>query len=173
MSNFKDELRKEFLSKELDNNQINMLQQISRKKTRKPMTFGAIAVGLIVLFYMFNPLKPLNIKVASEVAYNHLKNSSVQIETTSFIKVGAFLDKLDFSVSDSNKLSEYRLVGARYCSVQGKIAAQLKLMNSDGQRFTLYQYKPKHLLTDQTVEVDQTFLQIWSEGDIQFVLARK
>lgn len=90
----------------------------------------ALAAG--VLFVVLtapenNSLEPG--KIAGEIAYNHNKTLSLEFEGHSFNEIKPHFSKLDFNLVSSNNrlMKKARLLGGRYCSINNKLAAQIRL----------------------------------------------
>jgi len=62
--------------------------------------------------------------VAKEIAVNHNKHLAIEFPTGDYRELNRLMDKLDFSGVISKRLAsgEYRLLGGRYCSIQGQLA---------------------------------------------------
>ena len=115
--------------------------------------------------------------VLREVAMNHQKGLAVEVAADRYDHVQEKLDRLGFSVQpgDDALLSGYDLVGGRYCSIQGGIAAQLKVRDrKTGGLLTLY-------VTDLTETLDDigpggrvfdgVRIRLWTEDSRFFALA--
>ncbi len=116
-------------------------------------------------------------KVAREVALNHNKQLTSDYITDSYQNLVLLMKKLDFvPVSPALlKQSGYQVIGARYCSIQGHIAAQIKLITRHGDELTLYQTRLNHklaLLDGQYYTVNKVQVRTWQEGRIFFSLAQ-
>ena len=79
-------------------------------------------------------------RVLAEIAMNHKKHLSVEVSASDFEAVGRALDRLDFPLRSPARLAPgLELLGGRYCSIQGRLAAQLKLRDQEsGAVRTLY-----------------------------------
>lgn len=173
MKSFKDEVKKEFQSKELSPDQLGALMEIQKPSKRIPI-FSLIAVAACVVLIMVNSMTfKLSSKVANEIAYNHLKNLPAEVLISDYTVINDHLKKLEFTVRDSQKLAGYTLVGARYCSIQGKTAAQIKLKSPDNKIVTLYQYEldSDFDLAELNIVSDNVKIKLWSEGNLHFGLA--
>lgn len=115
--------------------------------------------------------------VAEEIAFNHRKQLAVEFSTTSYETLSTQMAKLNFrpqQAIDSNA-DDYRLLGARYCSIKDAIAAQLKIVDDTGQVHTLYQTRwaeRYRALPDQAIEVDGVVVRFWRQADVLFGLAQ-
>ena len=148
------------------------------------MRWGALAaVGAVLLVWMgYAGLFDTRLEgaalaraVAGEVALNHTKSLRPDVLTGSFDELG--LDRLDFEPRMPLRLADIGLVleGARYCSIQGQIAAQLVLRDEAGTRLTLYQTRLSPGLTsvpDAELSLDGARVELWTEGDLLLGLAR-
>ena len=146
-----------------------------------------IVMGNLVYFTIMSPDLALEQRIGSEVAKNHIKLKPLEIQTSSMEKIRGFLTELDFSPVDSILLkgSSKQLIGARYCSIQGVTAAQLRLKDSKtGQVQSLYQtiydkkvfYDLPLLKENQkpiTVYSKGLAVEIWVEKGILFALTKE
>ncbi|MBT3980842.1 MAG: hypothetical protein HOE90_05770 [Bacteriovoracaceae bacterium] len=166
MSSFKNQIKNYYQSKELSASQLERLQGKSSMSLLWSAGAG-LAISCFALLIFFSTAKIEN-QIVDEIVYNHGKNLSVEISSSDLIKIGKALPKLDFTLAQSSRLppGKWKVLGARYCSIQGKIAAQLKLENiSNGHVYTLYQ---THLTKemkgiDHKDQVSGASVQLWTE----------
>jgi hypothetical protein len=100
-------------------------------------------------------------QVIDEVAYNHNKQMTMEVKSANLAEVTNYLSKLGFSLISSKLLptTKWDLLGGRYCSIHGKLAAQLKVRNREDNRiYTLYQA----LLPEQMADINQ--LEDYADG---------
>ncbi len=114
--------------------------------------------------------------IAQEIALNHNKQLKLDFEAKDYESLNQVMAKLDFTISKSEyeNLAGLEIVGARYCSIQGKIATQIRLKDKDGKYFTLYQTKLTDLLKKSPAaiqRIQQVEVRQWQEGDLFFGLA--
>lgn len=72
---------------------------------------------------------------------NHRKQLAPEVVSSSWEETQGYLNRLSFSITptDWSPLSDQVLVGGRYCSIQGELAAQLLLQNqATGRMCSLY-----------------------------------
>lgn len=179
-----NEALKEYYSQELNERQVLELSTVStfsfQSKLKWALTggFSFLAIAIVLAIAINTTREPLILKIAKEVSYNHNKQIPSEIVSNDHTFISKFLDRLDFSIQKSKNLSErYVLVGGRYCSIQGHIAAQLKLqIEGTASSFTLFQFKAPDSfgLSDQvhTENVNGVEVKIWQEGPIGFALAK-
>ena len=89
------------------------------------------------------------------------------------------LNRLGFSLIDSIKLAsdKWQLIGGRYCSISGKIAAQIKVKNIATKKiYTFYQAKMTtdliSNLIDTELEIDGVTVKLWQEKGLLMGLAQ-
>ena len=118
--------------------------------------------------------------IVEEIASNHLQPLQLDVGSSSLEEVDRNLSHLSFSLIKSARMetAQWKLLGGRYCTIQGQLAAQLKLLNKESQKIvTLYQsailpksdrsFYEKTLRSDAGVEVS-----IWWEDGVMLALAQ-
>ncbi len=200
--NLKKIMREHIEKKSLSDKQLESLLQLQKSEvedqpSKKQSRWIAVAAVFFVvlgagnLFYFSmspqSPLFSLDQRIGSEVAKNHINLKPLEIQTSSIQEIRHFLTKLDFSPIESVLLKggTKNLIGGRYCSIQGVIAAQLRLKDSEtGQVQSLYQtvYDKKvfsdlpELKENQkpvTVYSKGLAVDIWIEKGLLFALTRE
>jgi len=129
-----------------------------------------------IVFSTPSPFDSLQTRISKEIAMNHNKHYEVDFVSNSFSQLNAKMHKLDFNLAFPKKLlnSGYKVLGARYCSIQGGIASQVKLQNSLGKTVTLYitqltkELKPLDSFLQQH---DKVTINTWKENELFFGLA--
>lgn len=86
-------------------------------------------------------------EIADEVARNHVKMKPLEVQTEQLSQLRDYFTQLDFTPVNSSfltKSSDSKMLGGRYCSIQGLTAAQIRFSQKDKQPLTLYevQYDP-------------------------------
>ncbi|MEM1058554.1 MAG: hypothetical protein AAGK14_04840 [Verrucomicrobiota bacterium] len=79
--------------------------------------------------------------VAGEVAKAHAKSLAPEVVTQDYATLQARLDRVDFALRPTRCETSANcvLLGGRYCSIQGELAAQLRLQKKDtGELYTLF-----------------------------------
>lgn len=113
---------------------------------------------------------------ANEVALNHRKQLAPEFEAADYAPLRTQMGKLDFVIVAPARVpvSGLRVIGARYCSIQGHLAAQIKLRDPEGRDYTLYQ---THLqsgtpsFADTEYRISGVHIQQWEEDGLFFALA--
>jgi len=140
----------------------------------RTMAAASIVLALALIF-VINP-DSVTEQVAREVAMNHNKALTVEYPTNSYDVLSKEMDKLDFILRAPSAVLQQGLVlvGGRYCSIQGQLAAQIKLSDSDGRIYTLYQTHSAEQLKSINagqLQRDQVDIQLWEEQGLLFALA--
>ncbi|MEH6357829.1 MAG: hypothetical protein V7745_02490 [Pseudomonadales bacterium] len=144
---------------------------------RFALTFAAGLVLAVSVFFAGDWASPdITDRVAQEVAMNHNKALAVEYQTDSYQTLSRVMNKLDFDLLAPRLMTEgnLSLLGARYCSIQGQLAAQLKLVDNSGRIYTLYQTRLNDELkaiNSDVLQQDQVTIRLWGEQGILYGLA--
>jgi len=137
-----------------------------------------LLVCLAVTFSLINR-PPLSQRIMSEIAYNHKQGMPIEVASNSLADIRNYLDKLSFPIISPNTMNNanWQFLGGRYCSINGKLAAQLKIKNlADNTVYTLYQAATKGGAgksdkTRLTRMIDGVGVSIWREKGLLLGLA--
>lgn len=112
--------------------------------------------------------------IASEIAMNHTRALDPDVEARSFSDLAADLEGLDFSVVQPADMAIEKVVGARYCSLSGEMAAQIRFRDAKNRICTLYQAKDSDTFEDVqegTFDTGGVRVRVWREGGLVMGLA--
>ncbi len=161
-----------------NNNKIVLLTQ---NVMRYRLSIAASVFLFVLIALQIAPInsfnnKELAILVSEEIALNHNKQLAIEFNAKNFAELRKQMTKLDFSPISSSRLENAGLnfLGARYCSIQGQLAAQIKLANKDGSIQTLYQTQLNNKLQslpEKNYVVDGVRIKQWQENGLFFGLA--
>ena len=176
--NLQTHYEQNFLSVE----QLDKLQGLANKKHTdrlKPIMAMAASVLLALSLYIVN-FTGLNYgDISKEIAYNHNSQMQMEVFSESIDDIQGHLNRLGFSLIESAFLDgkNWELVGGRYCSISGKIAAQLQIKNIDTAKiYTFYQAKLPdkffNIIQDKEISVDGVKVKIWQENGLLMGLAK-
>jgi anti-sigma factor RsiW len=159
----------------------NRVAQPTRPWRSAPvLQIAALAVAVVILFLVAareEHRRAIERAVCAEIVMNHMKHSPLEVISSHYSKVQSALSRLDFSIMPANStiLQTYRLVGGRYCSIQGVPAAQLRVQDiRSGKECTLYAVKAAENLRDVIATVatmDAIRVEIWRQDNVLFGLA--
>lgn len=161
----------------VNNHSVGGASGFGSARLRSAMTFVAGLLLAVTVFFVGDWTAPgIAERVAQEVAMNHNKALAVEYQADSYEVLSREMGKLDFDLLAPRLMAagDFTLLGARYCSIQGQLAAQLKLTDSSGRVYTLYQTRLndefKGIKSD-VLQWDQVTIRLWGEQDILYGLA--
>jgi len=141
--------------------------------------FSLLILPLIYLSYSVthSPGNFMNRIVAQEIALNHNKQLPIEFNAQTIAQLDKQMAQLDFALHDSkhSSLDNLTIIGARYCSIQGNLAAQIRLQDNSGNDYTLFQTPLTQSLNNQselTSDVNNVFINRWQEDGVFFGLAK-
>lgn len=195
----KKSIRDRFEGVELSDTQLDELtKRLQEGATREPSRWlrpaGAVAVVLLALAGMLAPQlyrshqsQVLLESIAQEVADNHLKLKPLEVENSDLRSVLGYFRDLDFQLLASPVIAGNpgdRLLGGRYCSIQGIDAAQLRVASAAGTLSTWYEATlpdDKLRLVPKPIEGDRpgefvirgVEIRVWQENGVVFAEARE
>jgi len=118
----------------------------ARRRWRAPAALAAAVIFLAVIMSatLMPSVRSMDVaatRIADEVLTNHLKIHFPDVEAGSIAEVRRELDRPDFVPVDSILLAgeALEILGARYCTLQGRTATQFLLVDREGNRVTHYQ----------------------------------
>ncbi len=180
-----------YQKKALSAEKLQQLMDVAKLVEKKPGAKGinwkrrwvmqrnvSVAASLllaVVILFQWMKVAPtqqqLVSSIAQEIAINHQKQFSSDFSEVSYAALNQVMIKLDFKLIDPERLkvNGFEILGGRYCSLSGHIAAQVRLKNSDGEIFTLYQTSSHEIFDSLTEHVQQAKgidIEMWSEGGL-------
>lgn len=143
------------------------------------MRSGLAAAALLVLisaWWMTRPAHAGAPEIAESVAAHHVLAQASTVTSPRISDVAAALDRLDFTIRLPTRadLPTWQLLGGRYCSIAGNIAAQLRLRATDGSEHTLYVTRRAGAVAavpEFSTMIDGIAVRIWAESDLSFAWA--
>jgi anti-sigma factor RsiW len=161
----------------------NRMAQSARPALTIPLVQIAALTAAIAIFFLVADhdeyQRAIERTVCAEVVMNHVRHSPLEIISSHYSEVQAALSRLDFSIMPANStiLETYRLMGGRYCSIQGVPAAQLRVQDiRSGKECTLYAVKAAGKLQHVTPTVDSMDgirVEVWRQDNVLFALAER
>jgi hypothetical protein len=134
-----------------------------------------VAVGSLVAFLLGRTPDARLMAIAQEVALNHNKALDLEFHAQRVADLQGMMPKLDFVLIEPARIAhgELKLRGARYCSIQGELAAQLRFSDPDGRVHTLYEAKPVEGLRPPrgSLPVLGLSVELWQEAGLLLGLA--
>ncbi|WP_415882304.1 hypothetical protein ACMXYX_14205 [Neptuniibacter sp. QD72_48] len=139
-----------------------------------------LALACIFMVVSLMPMPISGPSIVNEIAGHHEQPSEISIYTSSIDELGQQLTQLSFKLISSSKLGKdmWQLIGGSYCSINGEIAAQLKVRNiENNQIYTFYQAEYPEGLTLEQVDTQNiinnqgTAVTLWQEGGLLLGIA--
>lgn len=137
----------------------------------------AVLVGLLV-WRPWYPQQQIVGRIAEEAARHHNLRLAVEVKADDYTQLRARMNNLEFSPvePDSLKQMRMRLLGARYSSLQGHPAVEMKLADQRGEICTLIQARSVDQLSRVQGRsqhyVAGLFVDVWREKGLVMVLTR-
>ena len=177
----KQQLKAHYLQQQLSSAQLQQLAGLTAKSNRHYAS-AIMAVAASAIFalglYLFNFNSPDFSNITREIAYNHNSKMQMEVLSPALHDVKGRLNRLGFNLVSSSKLAREKLhlIGGRYCNINGKIAAQMKLQHPDTKKvYTFYQAKMPADITDNFEEIevliDGVKVRLWREKGLLMGLA--
>lgn len=180
---FRDQLRRMLEQNALDDREYERLRQLVRRKhshqrfiSWRPAAAIAASILVVVVAGLLtwqarpetSPYADIPRHIAKEVLVNHINIRALDVSTDSLDDVRRALDRLDFMPVSSGAVTgrNLRLLGARYCTLQGRIATQIMFETEEGEVVTLYQtaYDQSHFGALPDIDQYQRPLQLFRRG---------
>lgn len=148
--NLKRHVLEHLESHQLDEQQLRRLERLQRRGGRTWLSRRRVPVSalgsvlLLAAVVLLWPAEPgVALKIADEVAVNHLKQRPLEVRGANVAALQSYFDELDFRLVQTSlgNVGRDRMLGGRYCSIQGVTAAQLRLRDAAGRTETLYQVR--------------------------------
>ena len=175
-------LRAHAESQQLNETQLQELQDLQQQhqpaddpRIHRRWIVATAASLLIVLAaglmqrYPVGTQQDLVAEIAAEVVGNHLHMKPLEIEGGEIASLRGYFSRLDFNPVESRYLADtgLDLLGGRYCSLQGVIAAQLRFKNLGSDKLhTLYQvgYDPAIFKALPNTDEGEQPISVFSKG---------
>ncbi len=114
--------------------------------------------------------------VAAEILRHDARHEPLDVESGDVAVLRASMRRLDFALVEPRALEAkgWRLLGARYCSIRGRLAAQLRLRDASGTLVNLYQCPARERLRrveSGAVVVGGSRVVFWKEGSVLLGMA--
>ncbi len=137
--------------------------------------FFAFVIASQMFFYLPTDDDTLAERITKEILLNHQKQFSIEFQGNNINELRTHMKKLDFNLIQSDRITELglKIIGTRYCSIQGEIAAQIKLKDNKENIYTLYETALKEnlkKLTEAEITVSGLAITTWSEHGVFFGL---
>ncbi len=116
--------------------------------------------------------------VAEEIAVCHSEESGSELIASDTGSLRDAMDELDFALVDARRLEGLglRLVGGRYCTIQGNLAARLRLESASGKTVALIQtplVEKLSKLPPRELQLGGLRIAFWQEEGLLLAMVRE
>ena len=194
-SNFKQAIRDHLDQVSLDQSQLEQLGKLQDKRTPKTnhsILFKFAAAASLIITLTFSVMQfyfddEVLTQVVNEIAENHIRLDKIEYQSSQITEIAAHFDKLDFVPrlpEDLSLVDSRQMLGARYCSIQGEIALQLRYGDAIDESATLYIALPNAktkskikrelsaLKMPYTSTVKNVNVSVWYEEDLLYAVSQ-
>ncbi len=132
MKDLDEQVYQYYWDKSMKNESIEALLETEQKHSRNWLPISAALVAGVALFAAVlwqQQLVQLDLRdlTIREAAMNHTSKFQLDVETSELELLTAKMEKLDFQITLPAQLeSRLALIGGRYCTINGQLAAHLK-----------------------------------------------
>lgn len=139
---------------------------------------SAVIVGVGVSMHMAGSMDERGERAMREVAMNHATRLSFEFEGGSLAALDTSMNQLPFVLSVPSRLpGDVEVLGSRYCSLSGQLAAHMKLREGKtGQTLSLFVTNSATTLNQLngiSGYVDGVEVELFYEGGLFYALARQ
>jgi len=139
---------------------------------------GTVIVGVGVSMRMAGSMDERGERAMREVAMNHATRLSFEFEGESLAALDRGMNQLPFVLSEPSRLpDDVRVLGSRYCSLSGQLAAHVKLREGETGRplslFVTNSATKLDQLNGESGYVDGVEVELFHEGGLFYALARQ
>lgn len=149
----RDELRAMLESEGLSDEEFAALPLTDVNESRHALRWPAIGVSMaasvllaVAVIFSWPAFKAdsssVLARVAEEVRVNHIRVKPLDVTASSYDVLRRDMPLLDFVLQTPRAIEgmgDLKLIGGRYCTLQGVMATQLVFEDSQGNRVTMYQ----------------------------------
>jgi len=177
-----DELIEHYQSQQISSNKLHSILQETQAVTRKRNIFVALTASVLLMsMFVLAQQKILASQrtnmVLKEAALNHTSKLQMDSEAVSLVQLQKELHDLPFEIKlpESGPYSQLALVGGRYCTINGNLAAHLKLADPQTREQHSLFLTPSatnlKAMEHQGVEISGVQVKLWQEQDVVYAFA--
>jgi hypothetical protein len=138
---------------------------------------AALPVVWTTIRYRIQSPQQLALTVAQQAALGHNEKQELEFKVSECAELQRDMKSLDFTPVEPEMMQKMkmRIVGARYATIAGKMAAQIVYIDERGTPCTLYEMRPASevaRVASGDHQVDGVLVSVWREKGLLMVLAR-
>lgn len=191
MNELDDRLREHYKAVQLDQRTLDAIRSSSAtpSRFRWPVTAlsvwgvgGAVAalllLSLSVGIHEFGSRTERTERTLSEAAMNHSTRLQFEFEPETLAEVDANMTQLPFEVALPAEFDDnYQLLGARYCTINGELAAHVKFLDSSSDKqvslFMTRSVDDLQKIRNTKDSVDGVNVTLWNESGLFYAMASR
>lgn len=171
-----------YQSQQLSNDRLHAILDDTQSTRRKRVIGLALAASFVLMSAV--ALVHQNILttertdvVLREAALNHYSKLQMDAEGQSLVELQNKLQELPFDIKlpESEFFQQLALVGGRYCTISGNLAAHIKLSNPEtSEQYSLFLTPAADVvqtLESPEVEIFGVDVRLWQENDLVYAFA--
>lgn len=191
MTELDDRLRDHYRGMQLDNEAIRRISQSSPAEPVLNMskTFhrwpgagwavvAVLVLSLTVAIHQYGTHTERTTRTLNEAAMNHSTRLQLEFEADSIDDIDVHMAQLPFEVALPSQFSEqFALLGARYCTINGELAAHVKFVDKiTDKQVSLFMTRAVDGLRtiDETRDrIDGVNVRLWNESGLFYAMASR
>lgn len=191
MTEIDDRLRDHYRGFELDENSISNIVASANGKSLsrlpgyslpfKGFMWAAAAmmvVSLSIGIHEYGTHSERTARTLNEAAMNHSTRFKLEFESESINEIDENMSQLQFAVALPTAFGDrFNIVGARYCTINGELAAHVKLLDKDTNKqvslFMTRSVENLQNIKDTRERIDGVNVKLWNESGLFYALASR
>ncbi len=176
------QLKDDALREILETNRASRLSKASGKSWPMKGVGWAVAAMLVLSMsigiHEYGTHTERTARTLNEAAMNHSTRFTLEFESDSIVEIDESMSQLQFAVALPPEFSDgFDVVGARYCTINGELAAHVKLIDRQtNKRVSLFMTRSvENLQTikDTRERIDGVNVKLWNESGLFYALASR
>ena len=115
-------------------------------------------------------------RTLQEAAMNHSTRLELEFKSNSIVEIDQHMSQLPFNVQLPSEFKEqYSVLGARYCTINGELAAHVKFINPETEQqvslFMTRSVDDLRAIKDTSEQVDGVSVSLWNESGLFYAMA--
>lgn len=191
MTEIDDRLRDHYRGFELDEHSINTIVASSNASSASSLSsyslpfkgFMWAAAAVLVLslsvgIHEYGTSSERTARTLNEAAMNHSTRFKLEFESENIAEIDQSMSQLQFSLALPSEFGEqFSVVGARYCTINGELAAHVKLLDKTTDKqvslFMTRSVENLQNIKDTRERIDGVNVKLWNESGLFYALASR
>ncbi len=189
MKEIDDRLQEHYHSLQLDKNVLNTITASGARTTnrlpKRPLLkspvihYAAAAMVLLAITlgtHRVGVSSERALRTVNEAAMNHSVKLQFEFEADNINDINSQMSELKFQMALPSDLDEkLNVLGARYCTINGELAAHIKFLNLETNRtvslFMTQSAKSVQTINTTTDNVNGVAVKLWNESGLFYAMA--